>query len=258
MAARRFTSSRVKRVALRWGRVLLNDCSRALAARSPHGDKPVFEAHDFAWVRSVEAGFRCIRAELDQVLLRRELIPDFQDISPDQRHLARGAQWKTFFFYAYGYKAAENCARCPITAQLVEAIPGMKTAFFSILAPGAHLRAHRGPYKGVLRYHLGLKVPDPARCRLRVGEHMLGWREGKSVMFDDTYEHEVWNESEHDRVVLFVDVLRPLPWPWSWGNELFVRAVSLTPLVQDGVASFRRLEAEASESPARLRAPSRA
>ena len=93
-------------------------------------------------------------------------------------------------------------------------IPGMTTAMFSILSPRKHILDHRGPYKGVLRYHLGLIVPEDAeRCRIRVGEDVRHWEEGKSMIFDDTFNHEVWNDTDETRVVLFVDVLRPLPFP---------------------------------------------
>ena len=103
---------------------------------------------------------------------------------------------------------------CPRTAALMREIPGMTTAMFSILSPRKHILDHRGPYKGVLRYHLGLIVPrDAEACRIRVGEDIRHWEEGKSMIFDDTFNHEVWNDTDETRVVLFVDVLRPLPVP---------------------------------------------
>jgi beta-hydroxylase len=118
----------------------------------------------------------------------------------------------------------------------------MKTAFFSILAPGTHVPAHRGPYKGLLRCHLGLKVPQPELCRLRVHDQILHWQEGQCMVFDDTYEHEVWNDSHEDRVVLFLDIMRPMAPLWSASNQLLIGAVSLSPLVQEGLARFRELE----------------
>ena len=100
-------------------------------------------------------------------------------------------------------------------------IPGMKTAMFSILSPRKHILDHRGPYKGVLRYHLGLIVPEDAEsCRIRVGEDFRHWEEGKSMIFDDTFNHEVWNDTDETRVVLFVDVLRPLPEPEATINRV--------------------------------------
>jgi len=87
------------------------------------------------------------------------------------------------------------------------ASPSRRT-MFSILAPGKHIPDHCGPYKGVIRYHLGLKVPRDARqCRIRVGDEYATWAEGTSELFDDTYEHEVWNDTDEERVVLFCDVV---------------------------------------------------
>ncbi len=236
---------RVVRRNLKHGRKLIDQFGEFLAARSDCGDKPIFDAADFSWTRSVEAGFPAIRRELEQVLRERERVPGFAEVSPDQAHLTRGNDWKTFFLYAYGYKAERNCAACPETARIVASVPGMKTAFFSIMGGGTHVPAHRGPYKGLLRYHMGLMVPEPEKCRLRVADQTVSWLEGESLVFDDTFEHEVWNDSQHDRVVLFLDVLRPMPNPWSFGNRMLVQAVSLSPLVQDGLKRFRELEQRA-------------
>jgi beta-hydroxylase len=145
------------------------------------------------------------------------------------------------FFYAYGIKASVNCAKCPQTTNLIEQIPGMKTAFFSILLPGKHIPEHRGPYKGVLRYHLGLKVPQPeTSCSLRVGEQICYWKEGKSIIFDDTFPHEAWNQSNDLRVVLFLDFVRPLRFPVSWLNQLLIQLISISPFVQEGKRNFEK------------------
>ncbi len=99
---------------------------------------------------------------------------------------------------------------------LLEQVPGMMTAFFSILAPGKYIPDHRGPFNGVLRYHLGLKVPEPAeQCRIRVADEYAHWEEGESLLFDDTYRHEVWNDTDGERAVLFMDVRRPLRFPFD-------------------------------------------
>ncbi len=110
----------------------------------------------------------------------------------------------------------------------------MKTAFFSILAPHKHIPDHRGPYKGLLRYHLGVIVPEPKeKCRIRVDDDFAYWEEGKSLIFDDTYRHEVWNDTEGERVILFLDVVRPLPFPISWLNSIVIRLVGASSYIQD-------------------------
>jgi beta-hydroxylase len=126
----------------------------------------------------------------------------------------------------------------------MEQIPGMKTAMFSILSPRKHILDHRGPYKGVLRYHLGLIVPaDAEACRIRVGEDIRHWEEGKSMIFDDTFNHEVWNDTDQRRVVLFVDVLRPLPSPYAAINSLIVKLIGFSPFVLDAKRNQQAWEA---------------
>jgi ornithine lipid ester-linked acyl 2-hydroxylase len=101
----------------------------------PTSNITFFKPEDYPWVAPVEAEWPEIRKELDTLLMKREEIPDFQDLSHDQRALTEGAQWKTFFQYGYGQEAAENCKRCPETVRILKRIPGMKTPMFSILAP---------------------------------------------------------------------------------------------------------------------------
>jgi len=119
----------------------------------------------------------------------------------------------------------------------------MKTAFFSILSPDKHIPAHKGPFNGVLRYHLGLIVPEPKeKCRIRVHDQMKTWDEGQSLIFDDTYEHEVWNETAGFRVVLFVDFVRPIKFPFSLFNKLIVFAAAYIPTTQEASQNQKKWE----------------
>lgn len=104
-----------------------------------------------------------------------------------------------------------NQARCPLTTALLHKIPNVYQAFFSILDPKKSIPAHSGSYLGYLRYHLGLQVPKDNPPRMRVKDQIHTWEEGRSIVFDDSWEHEVYNESEDIRAVLIVDFLRPLP-----------------------------------------------
>ncbi len=204
-------------------------------------NKTFFDSDSFPWAASIEAEWMSIRKELDAVLVRREEIPNFQDISEKQNVLTEGEQWKTFWLYAYGEKAEENCARCPQTVRLLQRIPGMKSAMFSILAPRKHIPEHRGMYKGVMRYHLGLIVPGPeGSCRIRVGKDVRSWKEGKSLIFDDSHPHEVWNDVDSQRVVLFVDFLRPVFFPVSLLNRLIVWIISRTPSIAEPMDRVRQ------------------
>jgi aspartyl/asparaginyl beta-hydroxylase (cupin superfamily) len=129
----------------------------------------------------VEAEWPVVRKELDALLVRREDIPNFQDVSDAQKVLTEGDEWKTFWLYAFGEKAEENCVRCPETVRVLQHIPGMKSAMFSILAPKKHIPEHRGLWKGVLRYHLGLIVPKPVgSSRIRVGNDVQCGKKAKA------------------------------------------------------------------------------
>ena len=230
------------------GEWLLDRCDVFVARASRIGDDPIFDTRTvgtaaFPWHRTLEAHWAVIRDELDRLLEHRDALANFQDISTDQATITDDDRWKTYFFYGFGFRADANCARCPETARLVASVPGMKTAMFSILAPGKHIPAHCGPYKGVVRYHLGVKVPrDREHCRIRIGDRYAAWTEGESLLFDDTYEHEVWNDTDEERVVLFLDVIRPLRFPMNVVNAFIVWAIGVSPFVTDAKRRHREWE----------------
>jgi beta-hydroxylase len=216
------------------GERILAPIERFIGRRSLVGDATFFPLERFPWVEHIEDNWQTIREEAQRLLEHREDLASFQDISKDQIEITDDDRWKTFFLYGYGFEAKLGVEMCPRTAALMREIPGMKTAMFSILSPRKHILDHRGPYKGVLRYHLGLIVPREAEsCRIRVGEDFRHWQEGQSMIFDDTFNHEVWNDTDETRVVLFVDVLRPLPFPWAQVNRAIVKAIGYSPFVLD-------------------------
>ena len=100
---------------------------------------------------------------------------------------------------------------CPKTCALLKGIPNIYKVFFSVLEPGKSIPAHHGPYRGYLRYHLGIKVPKESPPSIRLKDQIYHWEEKESVLFDDTWDHEVINKSNQERVVLIIDLLRPLP-----------------------------------------------
>jgi beta-hydroxylase len=216
------------------GERILAPVERWIGRRSLVGDATFFPLERFPWVAHIEQNWTVIREEAERLLEDRDALANFQDISKDQIEITDDDRWKTFFLYGYGFEAKLGTEMCPRTAALMRDIPGMTTAMFSILSPRKHILDHRGPYKGVLRYHLGLIVPrDKEACRIRVGQDIRHWQEGKSMIFDDTFNHEVWNDTDETRVVLFVDVLRPLPVPESAINRAIIKAIGFSPFVLD-------------------------
>jgi beta-hydroxylase len=195
----------------RAGRRFILATASLVSGQSLVRDRPVHDAGEFPFLAAIEANWRLIDGELSQVLLDRQKLPPFHKISPDQRYISKGDSWKVFLLYGFGMANARNCARCPETSRLLRAIPGLQSAWFSILAPRYHIPAHRGITKTVLRAHLGLRIPDRAEdCFMRVGETTVTWLPGQCVVFDDFYRHEVWNNTDQERVVLIFDFDRPM------------------------------------------------
>lgn len=213
----------------------LQDIVEAVIAHcSLHGDPPVYDSRHFPWVKDVEAAWPQVRAELDAVMQYREAMPSFQDIVKEVGMIQGDDQWKTFFLKGVGMDCVENARHCPETMKVLDMIPGCTTGFFSILSPRKHIPPHRGPWAGVLRLHLGLMVPQPRNeCRIRVANEVYAWEEGKAVIFDDTYNHEVWNDTDGYRVVLFVDFARPLRRPLSWINHWIMNLAALAPFLRE-------------------------
>lgn len=134
--------------------------------------------------------------------------------------------WKRFYLKWYGanLKSAEQL--CPKTVELINSIPNVKGAMFTMLPPGARLGKHRDPYAGSLRYHLGLITPNSDDCYISVDGQKYSWRDGEAVMFDETFIHYAENKTDHNRIILFLDVKRPVDFKWvDWVNEIFSRLV---------------------------------
>lgn len=217
------------------GKNILWGLEKIIARYSLVPDTPFLSSAQFDWASILEQNWSKIREELDVVLQYTDELPRFQDISPDQgNNISQDNLWKTFFLYGYGAKMEQNCSYCPETTQIIEQIPGLKTAFFSILLPGKHIPEHRGPYKGVLRCHLALKVPLASdKCGIRVDNEVRHWTEGKTLVFDDSYPHEAWNDTDETRVVLFLDIVRPMRFPVSLLNQLLITLIRWSPFIRD-------------------------
>lgn len=195
--------------------------------------RPVFfdVKETFPALKTLEADAPAIREELVALMAEKAEIPRYHDLDVAQQSISgRGdpeKNWKVFYLDAMGEKPAANRAKCPKTAALLDRVPNRMQAFFSILDGGKSVPAHCGPYRGYLRYHLGLVVPEQDPPSIRVKDQIYTWKEGEGVLFDDSWEHEVINRSPGDRVVLIVDVRRPMPLAFDALNRLVVRIMRL-------------------------------
>ena len=217
----------------KFGQWMVDQVEDIISARARHGDVPVYDANLFPWVQAIEAEAHLIQEELAHVLKRRDELPAFHEITSELPPLHKTKPGRPLFS-GYGAKCQPNIDACPNTNRLLQMIPGMKTAFFSILDPGKYIPAHRGPYNGVLRYHLGLRIPKQRKqCKIRIDQEICHWSEGKSIIFDDSFDHEVWNETDEERVVLFVDFIRPCKFPANVINKALLASAGLMPFVRE-------------------------
>jgi aspartate beta-hydroxylase len=178
-----------------------------------------FDRGHFPWLPALEAGTAEIRAELQSVLASPDpgLVPyiDMPPGTPDNlwSTLDKSAAWSALHLWRDGERIDAVCRRVPRTAALADSlplarIPGRAPAvFFSILKAGERIPPHTGVTNIRSIVHLPLIVPPD--CGFRVGGETREWREGEAFVFDDTIEHEAWNDSGEDRAVLILDCWNP-------------------------------------------------
>jgi aspartate beta-hydroxylase len=177
-----------------------------------------FERADFPWLDPIEAGTDAIREEFLQVLATEEGFTPYisypDDVPQNQfAELNNSPDWSAFHLYKMGRLVEENAARCPITMRLLEGAPQPEqqgrtpAAMFSLLKPATRIPAHTGVTNVRLVTHLPLIIPE--NCGFRVGNDTRQWVPGKAWVFDDTIEHEAWNDSDKLRVVLIFDIWHP-------------------------------------------------
>ena len=194
------------------------------------GNNVYFDKKDFPITKVLEDNYAVIKAELEPLMRRVVDFAPFQDISPDQIYISNDDKWKMFFLKAATIRFKKNCAQMPKTMAILDQCRNIVSAYFSVLGPHKMLMPHEGPWCGVIRIHLGMQIPRQGKgCVLVCDEQEYRWEEGKTVVFDDTYEHIAVNMTDSNRVVLFLDYMRPLPWPWSWLNWLVVKSARFLP-----------------------------
>jgi aspartyl/asparaginyl beta-hydroxylase (cupin superfamily) len=167
---------------------------------------PFPDPADFPSARVLEDHYETIKGELMDLLAERERLAEHSRTEG----LVDEGWWKEFRFYHGGRPYPDNHQRCPRTAEILESIPDrtpMGKVFFSVAGPHTHIEPHCGPNNIRLRCHLGMIIPEGSE--IRSGEEKRVWQEGKVLMLDDSFEHEVWNRSDEERAVLIVDVWHP-------------------------------------------------
>ncbi len=192
--------------------------------------RPYIDAAQFPNLRVLDEHWEVIRNEA-------RALADAERIQAAQRNDDAGFNsffktgWKRFYLKWYDAQHPSAAELCPETVRLLRGIPEVKAAMFAVLPPGARLNPHRDPFAGSLRYHLGLDTPNDDRCFIEVDGERYSWRDGQSVIFDETYIHWAENGADSTRTILFCDIERPLRYRWAqgfnrWFSRTFMTAAS--------------------------------
>jgi aspartyl/asparaginyl beta-hydroxylase (cupin superfamily) len=192
-------------------------------------ERPVFYEIDDVYpsLRGLERSYDIIREELESIQTNVSSMPRYHELDHYQDEISGNddKNWRVFMLNVVGKTPPDAQRLCPRTVALIEQIPYVNQAFFSILDPGKSVPAHDGVYCGYLRYHLGIKIPETNPPKIRLKDQFYTWKEREGVLFDDSWNHEVINNASESRVVLLVDVLRPMPRLISFFNILWTRGI---------------------------------
>jgi aspartate beta-hydroxylase len=180
---------------------------------------PFPDRGQFPWLADLEAATETIRAELTPLLASRAGFDPYIDYPPDVPvnqwgELNRSQKWTSYYLWKDGARQEQAGRDCPRTVALLETLPlcdqpgFAPNVVFSALEPHTHIPPHTGSTNTRLLVHLPLILPGPAR--FRVGNETRDWKLGEAWVFDDTIEHEAWNDADELRVILILDIWNPL------------------------------------------------
>jgi beta-hydroxylase len=185
---------------------------------------PYLDVDAFPELQAVAARWREI-AEEGRALLRAGAVTAATGPNDLGFHTFFKRGWTRFYLRWYGETPPSARQSCPVTSAILDAAPSIKGAMFAFLPSGAILGRHRDPFAGSLRFHLGLDTPNDDACWMEVDGDRYAWRDGQGVLFDETYVHEVRNDTDRGRLILLADVERPLRPPMRQINRLVMRTV---------------------------------
>jgi len=171
-----------------------------------------YSSKEFEQLLFLEEAFLLIKNELLELISKNQ--DTWLNTFPSYVNSVEKNAWQVFTFSFFQMKNTTNEGICPQTASIINKIPGLISCDFSRLKKQTHILPHKGYSKMILRCHLPLIIPNREACGIRVGEETKNWEEGKLLIFDDSYEHEAWNNGDKDRFVLMFDIPNPL-WEYT-------------------------------------------
>lgn len=195
-----------------------------------------YSPKSFPWTASFRKNWSNILLEYDNYLIKHQ-IPLFKNLNKAVSHCDVMDKWKTLHLRVFNIDT-NNSQYFPLTMKLInQCQPKCTLAYFSLLEPGAQLSPHRGLYKGVLRYHLGLRIPrDWQNCYLVVNGEKVHWKEGEDIIFDDRFLHYVHNNTDEERLILFLDIQRDFRNPiLNFVNDIIISCLRTNDVLHDTV-----------------------
>ena len=212
----------------------VRDVVRSIYDRRIHTPAVLDARYYFPHATEFLVRWQDIRREAMTISDNLERVPRFHDIMREQADISAndGRDWRMFIMRAYGADVPQNLARCPTVAALLARLPEVQSCVFSFLAPGKHIPKHRGPFRGILRFHLMLTMPRTAEgdvgAILEIDDKPYRLSEGECLLWDDTFPHEVRNRTDKVRVALLLDVWRrDMPYDLDILSRLLVGIVRI-------------------------------
>lgn len=206
----------------------LLDLNDTLIGRYAPDSPPIWDTDTWPWIAGVAARTPEIQAELVRYLDANGIphVAEISGLEPDSPEgrasvpLRVGA-WRSLLLFVNGEWVPETARHFPVTRACLEDLSPKANVGFSALEPHSHIHTHVGPNRGGLRFQLPIIVPgEPGDCRIRIGDDMVVWSEGEPVVFDLSVNHEAWNDTDHLRVLLMVELCQPLPLGLDQVNRL--------------------------------------
>lgn len=203
-------------------------------------DKDIISSLSIPFNEVLTQNYKLIKKEFEQVFVSKSL-ENIEDFYKVDTYIGQDDQWKAYPFIIWNHKFESNLKKCPEVDNLLKEIPGCTSAMFSVLLPGKHILSHKGVYKGVIRCLLTLELKENAVCWIQVNNNKIFFKEGEAIYFDETFEHEVKNESDHIRAVLYLDIYRKLPFPLNILNRTLFYLFSKSPYMQTIIKEYQNL-----------------
>lgn len=204
---------------------LLLGLNNALVGRQSGDQRNPLPVDDLEWNRRLVGSAPELRDEWFRFRTSGGRLPRIEDVLGE--HQGNTEVWGAGLLWSRGRPAGPLLDRFPRTVEALRQVPGLRSALWSVLAPGTELPEHTGPDSGVLRYHLGIDCPP--HCALRVGDVEVAYRDDVGILFDDTAPHAAWNRSSMERVTLFCEIERPVGQPARFVNRATHALLALDP-----------------------------